>query len=158
MAKFHCSLGSRNASPAGPRSFRAHLGAQSTKSSPLSSPRAARQGYEIFHGTDVPFPHLGSLAKGGFVQPNNPMAPQLTAAGINIPNIADSPEQAPLKIPAIAGNLFYKQPKWAAKSWEHCKLNLELASSLLDYLHSLRSRTFASQFFLFSIFAASLLP
>lgn len=69
------------------------------------------------------------------------MVPELTAAGINIPNITDSPEQAPLKIPAIAGNLFYKQLKWAAKS---CKLNLELAKSLLDYLHPLRSRTFAS--------------
>lgn len=72
------------------------------------------------------------------------MVPELSAAGINIPNIADSPAQAPLKIPAIAGNLFYKQLKWAAKSWERCKLILELANSLLDYLHSLRSRSFAS--------------
>lgn len=64
VSKFHCSLGSRNTSSSGPRSFRAQLRAQSTKSSPLTSPRAGRQEYEIFHGTDVPFSHLGSLAKG----------------------------------------------------------------------------------------------
>ncbi|RMC08775.1 hypothetical protein DUI87_15026 [Hirundo rustica rustica] len=92
--------------------------------------------------TGLEYPRLPG--KGGFVQRNNPTAPELTAAGINIPNIADSPEQAPLKIPAIAGNLFYKQPKWAAKSWERCKFNLQLANSLLDYLHSLGSKTFAS--------------
>lgn len=65
VSKFHCSLGSRNTGPSGPRSFRAQLRAQSTKSSPLISPRAASQEYEIFHSTDVPFSHLGSLAKGG---------------------------------------------------------------------------------------------
>lgn len=65
VSKFHCSLGSRNVGPSGPRSFRAQLRAQSTKSSPLISPRAASQEYEIFHGTEVPFSHLGSLAQGG---------------------------------------------------------------------------------------------
>lgn len=65
VSKFHCSLGSRNASPSGPRSFCAQRRAQSTKSSPLLSPRAARQEYEILHGTDVPFSFLGSLAKRG---------------------------------------------------------------------------------------------
>jgi len=44
--------------------------------------------------------------KGGTVQQTNPTVTELTAVGINIPNITESPVQAALTIPAIAGILF----------------------------------------------------
>lgn len=75
------------------------------------------------------------MAKLGILQRSNPRITQLTAVGINIPNITESLVQAPLKIPDLA--VLFKKKELLAQSYGHCTFVFALACSLLDYLRSL---------------------